>query len=62
MHRIGVITVWFGILSSAVGLIVGFSLLLSGNGENAGFWLGMIPVGFLFLTVGTVTSQLSGRK
>ena len=61
MHRIGVTFVWTGIISTAVGLIVGFAQLPSGDGEKVGFWLAMIPVGFLLLMVGMTITQL-GRK
>ncbi len=60
-QRLGVISVWLGILASVVGLVVGFAKLPGGDGSNAGPWLGLIPVGFALMLLGTVMTQL-GKK
>ncbi len=62
MHRIGVITVWLGIISSAIGLIVGFASFSSGDEDTIGFWLSLVPVGFALLLLGTVMTQMSSKR
>ncbi len=62
MHRIGVVFVWVGIISSAIGLVLGFADLSGGDGDKIGFWLNLVPVGFVFLLMGTAMTQLSKKK
>ena len=62
MHRIGIITVWIGLLSSAIGLIAGFTSFSSGDEDKIGFWLSLVPVGFALLLLGTVMTQMSPKK
>ena len=61
MHRIGVISIWLGLIGSVVGLIVGFIQLPSGDEEKIGFWMSLIPVGFALLLLGTVMTQMSKK-
>ena len=59
MHKVGKYAVIAGILLIVIGMVIGFTLLFKG-GENAIIWLGtIIPVGFIILLTGTVTSLLS---
>ena len=59
MHKAGKYAVIAGILLIVVGMVIGFTLLIK-EGENAIIWLGtIIPVGFVILLTGTLTSLLS---
>lgn len=61
MHKIGKYVVIAGILLIVVGMVIGFTLLFK-EGENAIIWLGtIIPMGFIILLTGTVTSLLSNN-
>ena len=62
MHRVGVVSVWAGLISSAVGLVAGFMALPSGEEEKIGFWISFVPLGFMLLLLGTVLTQLSGKQ
>ena len=61
MQRLGVISVWVGILATAVGLIVGFIDLLSGDEAGAGPWLSLVPVGFALMLLGVGMTQLTKK-
>jgi uncharacterized membrane protein len=58
MHKLGVITTLLGLILSIVGMVVGFWEMLHGN-ENSGFWLTLIPYGFVALFLGVTMTQLS---
>ena len=59
MLKLGRFAVFAGIALIVVGMVIGFTLLYNGE-ENAIIWLGtIIPVGFVVLLTGTVTSLLS---
>lgn len=59
MHKIGVINLYIGVLITVFGLCVGFyQLIISGSSHDIG-WLGVVPVGVLFMFLGTVMSILS---
>ena len=59
MLKLGRLAVFAGIALIVVGMVIGFTLLYKGE-ENATIWLGtIIPVGFVVLLTGTVTSLLS---
>ena len=61
MYKPGRIAVYIGIFLIAAGMIVGFgSMWLDADGK-AIQWLGIIPVGFVVLLLGTVMTQLSGQ-
>ena len=59
MHRVGKITIYIGVALVAVGLIIGFSSMIMGYGDQAKIFIGMIPIGFVLLLSGTVATQLS---
>ncbi len=59
MHRVGRITIYIGIALVAGGLIIGFSTMFLGYVNQAKFFIGLIPVGFVLLLAGTVATQLS---
>ena len=59
MHKAGKLAVIAGILLTVIGMIIGFTLLMN-ESENAIIWLGtVIPVGFILLFTGMVTTLLS---
>ena len=59
MHKAGKFAVVAGILLIVSGMVIGFTLLFT-EGENAIIWLGtIIPVGFIVLLTGMVTTLLS---
>ena len=59
MLKLGRFAVFAGIALIVIGMVIGFSLLYKED-ENAIIWLGsIIPVGFVVLLTGTVTSLLS---
>ena len=62
MNRFGRFAVYLGILMIAAGLIIGFGAMFRNADGNAIMWLGVVPVGFLVLLVGTVISQLYRRE
>ena len=60
MYQLGRYAVYIGILLITAGMLVGFgSMWLDADGK-AVTWLGIIPVGFVVLLLGTVMTQLSG--
>jgi uncharacterized membrane protein len=62
MHKAGRFTVIAGILLIVSGMVFGFTLLFN-ESENAIIWLGsIIPVGFIVLLTGMVTTLLSERN
>ena len=61
IQRFGVIAVWSGIISSVVGLVVGFTKLPGGDEASAGPWLSLIPVGFALMLLGTAITQLNKK-
>ena len=62
MYQIGRIAVVVGILLIAAGLLIGFSAMWLDVDGQAVNWLGVVPVGFVVLLVGTVMTQLSGTN
>ncbi|MCW8899648.1 MAG: hypothetical protein OQK95_03125 [Gammaproteobacteria bacterium] len=59
MLKAGKLAVIAGIMLIVIGMVIGFTLLFKEE-ENAIIWLGtIIPVGFIVLLTGTVTSLLS---
>ena len=62
MHKAGKFAVIAGILLTVSGMVIGFTLLFN-ESENAIIWLGtIIPVGFIVLFTGMVTTLLSERN
>ncbi len=57
MHKIGVMMVWLGLISTIVGLIFGFIDLVK-YGEPS-IWIAIIPAGFAALLVGVTMTQFS---
>ncbi|BBP01515.1 hypothetical protein [Sulfuriferula nivalis] len=60
MHKIGVMMVWLGLISTIVGLIFGFIDLVK-YGEPS-IWIAIIPAGFAALLVGVTMTQFSKAK
>ncbi len=62
MHKAGRFAVIAGILLIVIGMVIGFTLLFK-EGEKAIIWLGtIIPLGFIVLLTGMVTTLLSERN
>ena len=62
MHKAGRFAVIAGILLIVIGMVIGFTFLFKEN-ENAIIWLGtIIPLGFIVLLTGMVTTLLSQRS
>ena len=62
MHKAGRFAVIAGVLLIVSGMVIGFTLLFN-EGENAIIWLGtIIPLGFIVLLTGMVTTLLSERN
>lgn len=61
VHRLGVISVWVGILASALGLVVGFADLITGEDAKAGPWLSLVPLGFALMLFGIAATQLTRK-
>ena len=59
MYQVGRIAVYLGILLITAGILVGFGAMWLGADGQAINWLGIIPIGFIVLLVGTVLTQLS---
>jgi uncharacterized membrane protein len=62
MHTAGRVAVFVGILMTVLGIIVGFSALFMNADSQAVTWLGIIPLGFVVMLAGTVTTQLTRPK
>jgi hypothetical protein len=61
MHRAGQIAIYIGIGLVAVGLIVGFTLMFMGNDDQAKLFIGLVPIGFVGLLAGMVSTLLAPR-
>jgi uncharacterized membrane protein HdeD (DUF308 family) len=59
MHKVGIATVWAGLLMSVLGLIFG-AIDLVKYGE-ASIWIAMVPAGFALLLLGTAVTQFSKK-
>ena len=62
MHQVGRVTIYIGIILTAIGLIIGFTAMFMDADDVAKMFLGLVPIGFVLLLVGTVSSQLSSRR
>lgn len=61
MYKAGKWAVWFGVLLTAVGLLVGFPLLFLDHDDLAMAFLTAVPWGFLFLFSGLVGTLLGDK-
>jgi len=59
MHRVGRWAIYAGIFLVAIGMVVGFIAMFRDADDIAIMALGLIPLGFIALLVGTVATQLS---
>ena len=62
MYRFGKGSIYFGLLLSAIGLIGGFGLMFVGIDLWAKPLIALIPVGFLVIFTGLVTTLLHDPK
>ena len=59
MYQAGRIAIYIGIGLVAAGLIIGFTLMFMGNDDQAKLFIGLVPIGFVLLLAGTVTTLLT---
>jgi len=59
MHRAGRISIYIGIALVTIGLFVGFGAMFLDYDEQAKMLIGLVPIGFILLLAGTVTTQLA---
>ena len=59
MHLVGTITIYTGIIMTFLGLVIGFGAMYIDSDSSAIQWIGLVPVGFALLMLGTVMTQLS---
>ena len=62
MHQTGRVTIYIGIILTAIGLIIGFTAMFMDRDNLAKMLLGLVPIGFVLMLAGTVTTQLSAPK
>ncbi|MGM0554638.1 MAG: hypothetical protein ACQETK_12880 [Pseudomonadota bacterium] len=58
MHRFGVISLYVGLVMAIIGLIGGFGLMISGEQSWSKPLVAMVPIGFLLVFNGLVTTIL----
>jgi hypothetical protein len=61
MNRLGVVSSYVGLFCTVIGLVVGSYNLPTGDSEKIGFWLSLVPAGFILLLVGVATTQLTKK-
>ncbi len=59
MHQVGRVTIYIGGALTALGLIIGFGAMFMDHDDYAKLFIGLVPVGFVLLLTGTVTTLLS---
>ncbi len=59
MHQLGKVAIYIGIALVVIGLIVGFTTMFMDKDNLAKMFIGLVPIGFILLLTGTVTTQLS---
>jgi hypothetical protein len=58
MHKFGMISLYLGLVLGAIGLIGGFGLMFAGGDTWAKPLIAMVPIGFLLVFNGVVTTLL----
>ncbi len=58
MHKFGMVSLYLGLVLGAVGLVGGFGLMFVGSDAWAKPLIAMVPVGFLLVFNGVVTTLL----
>jgi hypothetical protein len=58
MLRIGRYTAYFGGIMTLLSLVIGFTAMFKGVEDMAKFFIMLVPVGFLLLFMGVVTTFL----
>ena len=58
MHRFGVISLYVGLVMSLIGFVGGFGLMFAGEQTWSKPLIAMVPVGFLLVFNGVVTTIL----
>jgi hypothetical protein len=62
MHKFGMISLYLGLVLTAIGLIGGFGMMWAGNDAWAKPLIAMVPVGFLLMFTGIVTTLLHSPR
>ncbi|OOC10725.1 MULTISPECIES: hypothetical protein [Thioalkalivibrio] len=62
MHRFGMISIYVGLVLSIVGLFGGFGLMFAGEQTWSKPLVAMVPLGFLLVFNGVVTTILHRPK
>ncbi len=62
MYQVGLVAVYLGIILITAGMLVGFGAMWLDADGHAINWLGIVPIGFVVLLLGTVMTQLSGSS
>ncbi|WP_018865063.1 MULTISPECIES: hypothetical protein [Thioalkalivibrio] len=58
MHRFGVISIWVGLVIAVIGLFGGFGLMFTGEQTWSKPLIAAVPIGFLLVFTGLVTTIL----
>jgi len=58
MHKFGMISLYLGLVLCAIGLVGGFGLMFAGGDAWAKPLIAMVPIGFLLVFNGVVTTLL----
>jgi hypothetical protein len=58
MHKFGIISLYLGLVLGAIGLVGGFGLMFAGGDAWAKPLIAMVPIGFLLVFNGVVTTLL----
>jgi hypothetical protein len=58
MHKFGMFSLYLGLVLGAIGLIGGFGLMFAGSDVWAKPLIAMVPIGFLLMFTGVVTTLL----
>ena len=59
MYQAGRISIYIGIGLVALGLIIGFGLMWLDHDDEAKIFIGLVPIGFVLLLAGTVSTLLA---
>ena len=62
MNTAGRVAVIVGIALIVAGLVIGFGAMFMGEDQQAVDWLALVPLGFVVMLAGTVSSQLTKPK
>ncbi len=58
MHRFGMLSLYVGLVLGIIGLLGGFGMMFAGSDNWAKPMIAMVPIGFLLVFNGVVTTLL----